>query len=81
MSIFDRLNIRGLLQDEEFLFGAGLLSAGSMGQSFGQAAFPAMLQAAKTANVFKEIGALRFDALFSEKLYFASLCFNISSCV
>ena len=55
MSIFDRLNIRGLLQDEEFLFGAGLLSAGSMGQSFGQAAFPAMLQAAKTANVFNEI--------------------------
>ena len=53
MSIFDRLNIRGLLQDEEFLFGAGLLSAGSMGQSIGQAAFPQLINAARTANMFQ----------------------------
>ena len=53
MSIFDRLNIRGLLQDEEFLFGAGLLSAGSMGQSFGQAAFPQLINAVRTANMFQ----------------------------
>ena len=59
MSIFDRLNIRGLLQDEEFLFGAGLLSAGSMGQSFGQAAFPTLINSARTANMFQNQQRMR----------------------
>lgn len=53
MSIFDRLNIRGLLQDEEFLFGAGLLSAGSMGQNIGQAALPTLINSVRTANAFQ----------------------------
>jgi len=44
-----------LLQDEQFLFGAGLLSAGSMGQNVGQAALPTMINAARTANLFNEI--------------------------
>ena len=47
-------NLKGLLQDEEFLLGAGLLSAGSQGQGLGQAVFPQMLQAAKTSAIFKE---------------------------
>lgn len=49
-----KFDLRGLLQDEEFLLGAGLLSAGSQGQSLGQAAFPQMLQAGRTAAIFKE---------------------------
>lgn len=53
MSIFDRFNLRGLLQDEEFLFGAGLLSAGSRGQNLGQAALPQLINAAKTADMFQ----------------------------
>ena len=52
-------NLRGLLQDEEFLLGAGLLTAGSQGQNIGQAAFPALLQAGKTANIFKKKDAMR----------------------
>ena len=47
-------NLKGLLQDEEFLLGAGLLSAGSQGQSLGQAALPQMLQAAKMSSAFQE---------------------------
>ena len=47
-------NLKGLLQDEEFLLGAGLLSAGSQGQGIGQAAFPQMLQAARTSAIFRE---------------------------
>ena len=47
-------NLKGLLQDEEFLLGAGLLSAGSQGQGLGQAVFPQMLQAARTSAIFKE---------------------------
>ena len=47
MSIF-----KGLLQDEEFLVAAGLLSAGSQGQSIGQAAFPSILQAAQVKKAF-----------------------------
>lgn len=46
-------NLKGLLQDEEFLLGAGLLSAGSQGQNIGKAAFPALIQAGKTANFFE----------------------------
>ena len=49
-----RFNLRGLLQDEEFLLGAGLLTAGSQGQNIGQAAFPSMIQAAKTSAIFRE---------------------------
>ena len=45
-------NLKGLLQDEEFLVAAGLLSAGSQGQSIGQAAFPSMLQAAQVKKAF-----------------------------
>ena len=44
--------LRGLLQDEQFLVAAGLLSAGSQGQSVGQAAFPAILQAAQIKKAF-----------------------------
>jgi len=45
-------NLKGLLQDEEFLVAAGLLSAGSQGQNIGQAAFPSILQAAKVKKAF-----------------------------
>jgi len=45
-------NLRGLLQDEEFLIAAGLLSAGSQGQSIGQAAFPSILQAGQVKKAF-----------------------------
>jgi len=47
-------NLKGLLQDEEFLLGAGLLSAGSQGQGLGQAALPQMLRAANISNAFQE---------------------------
>jgi hypothetical protein len=40
-------NLKGLLQDEEFLIGAGLLSAGSQGQSLGQGLMASLNQAAK----------------------------------
>ena len=60
-------NLRGLLQDEEFLLGAGLLSAGSQGQNIGQAAFPALLQAGKTASIFKKKDAMR-QLLESDKV-------------
>jgi hypothetical protein len=40
------------LKDEEFLVAAGLLTAGSQGQSIGQAAFPAILQAAQVKKAF-----------------------------
>jgi len=47
-------NLKGLLQDEEFLLGAGLLSAGSQGQGLGQAVLPQMLRAANISNAFQE---------------------------
>jgi len=47
-------NLKGLLQDEEFLLGAGLLSAGSQGQSIGQAALPQLIKAANISNAFQE---------------------------
>ena len=50
-------NLRGLLQDEEFLLGAGLLSAGSQGQNIGQAALPQLIRAANTANYFQKAQA------------------------
>ena len=40
-------NLKGLLQDEEFLFAAGLLQQGSQGKSIGAAAFPSLVQAGK----------------------------------
>lgn len=42
MSIF-----KGLLQDEQFLLGAGLLSAGSQGKNLGGAIMPSLVQAAQ----------------------------------
>jgi hypothetical protein len=47
-----KFNLRGLLQDEEFLLGAGLLTAGSQGQNVGQAVFPSMIQAAQIKKAF-----------------------------
>ena len=54
MEFLKNFNLKGLLQDEEFLLGAGLLSAGSQGQSLGQAALPQMLRAANISNAFQE---------------------------
>ena len=45
-------NLKGLLQDEEFLFAAGLLSGGAKGQSIGQAAFPSLINAGKIKKAF-----------------------------
>ena len=45
-------NLKGLLQDEEFLVAAGLLTAGSQGQNIGQAAFPSLIQAAQIKKAF-----------------------------
>ena len=61
-------NLRGLLQDEEFLVAAGLLSAGSQGQNIGQAAFPALIQAGKTASFFDTAQAKRNKNEALEKL-------------
>jgi hypothetical protein len=46
--------LRGLLENEEFLLGAGLLSAGTRGQNLGQAALPQFVRAANTANFFQK---------------------------
>tara|TARA_A100000171_G_scaffold10706_3_gene8565 strand:+ start:807 stop:1766 length:960 start_codon:yes stop_codon:yes gene_type:complete len=46
--------LRGLLENEEFLLGAGLLSAGTRGQNLGQAALPQFIRAANTANFFQK---------------------------
>ena len=40
-------NLKGLLQDEEFLLGAGLLTAGSKGQSLSEGLMPSLIQAVK----------------------------------
>ena len=45
-------NLKGLLQDEEFLFAAGLLSGGAKGQSIGQATFPSLINAGKIKKAF-----------------------------
>jgi len=45
-------NLKGLLQDEEFLFAAGLLQQGSQGKSLGAAAFPSLVQAGKIKQAF-----------------------------
>ena len=45
-------NLRGLLQDEEFLLGAGLLTAGSKGQSLSEGLMPSLIQAGKIKKAF-----------------------------
>ncbi len=45
-------NLKGLLQDEEFLFAAGLLQQGSQGKNIGEAAFPSLIQAGKIKKAF-----------------------------
>ena len=47
-------DLRGLLEDENFLIGAGLLTAGAKGQSAGEAIFPSILQAAKVKKTFED---------------------------
>ena len=49
-----KFDLRGLLEDENFLIGAGLLTAGSKGQSLGEAAFPTIMNAAKTQKMFQD---------------------------
>jgi hypothetical protein len=49
-----KFDLRGLLEDENFLIGAGLLTAGSKGQSLGEAAFPTIINAAKTQKMFED---------------------------
>jgi len=46
-------NLKGLLQDEEFLIGAGLLSAGSKGQSLSEGLMPSIVQAGKIKKSFQ----------------------------
>nr|BAR27906.1 hypothetical protein [uncultured Mediterranean phage uvMED] len=45
-------NLKGLLQDEEFLLGAGLLSSGSKGQSLSEGLMPSLVQAGKIKKAF-----------------------------
>ena len=45
-------NLKGLLQDEEFLLGAGLLTAGSKGQSLSEGLMPSLIQAGKIKKAF-----------------------------
>ena len=49
-----KFDLKGLLEDENFLIGAGLLTAGAKGQSLGEAAFPTILQAAKVKKTFAD---------------------------
>ena len=45
-------NLKGLLQDEEFLLGAGLLAQGSQGKNLGAALMPSLVQAGKIKKAF-----------------------------
>ena len=45
-------NLKGLLQDEEFLFAAGLLQQGSQGKSIGEGAFSSLVQAGQIKKAF-----------------------------
>ena len=47
-------DLRGLLEDENFLIGAGLLTAGAKGQSAGEAIFPSIINAAKVKKTFAD---------------------------
>jgi len=49
-----KFDLRGLLEDENFLIGAGLLTAGSKGQSLAESAFPTIVNAAKTKKAFEK---------------------------
>ena len=49
-----KFDLRGLLEDENFLIGAGLLTAGSKGQSAGEAIFPTIVQAGKIKKTFED---------------------------
>ena len=49
-----KFDLRGLLEDENFLIGAGLLTAGSKGQSLAESAFPTIINAAKTQKMFED---------------------------
>lgn len=68
MEFLKNFNLKGLLQDEEFLLGAGLLTQGAKGQSIGEAAFPSIIQAGKTANYFKTAEAKNDKAKAFKKL-------------
>ncbi len=46
-------NLKGLLQDEEFLIAAGLLQQGSQGKGIGEAFFPAIAQAGQAKKLFQ----------------------------
>jgi hypothetical protein len=61
-----KFDLRGLLEDENFLIGAGLLTAGAKGQSLGEAAFPTIVNAAKTQKMFKDT-AKSTKSVFSVK--------------
>ena len=49
-----RFDLKGLLEDENFLIGAGLLTAGAKGQSAGEAIFPSIINAAKVKKTFAD---------------------------
>ena len=49
-----KFDLKGLLEDENFLIGAGLLTAGSKGQSLAESAFPTIINAAKTKKAFED---------------------------
>lgn len=49
-----KFDLRGLLEDENFLVGAGLLTAGAKGQSLAESAFPTIVNAAKTKKAFEK---------------------------
>ena len=61
-------NLKGLLQDEEFLVAAGLLSAGAKGQSLGQAAFPALVQAGQLKKAFEPLRGKKISPSAGDKL-------------
>jgi len=49
-----KFDLRGLLEDENFLVAAGLLSSGAKGQSLAESAFPTIINAAKTKQAFEK---------------------------
>ena len=59
-------NLKGLLQDEEFLFAAGLLQQGSQGKSIGEGAFSSLIQAGKIKKSFQKevdkVGKIRLHS-------------------
>jgi hypothetical protein len=57
--------LRGLLENEEFLLGAGLLSAGTRGQNLGSAILPSLLGAAQVKKAFKPKRTTNFKTLFN----------------